>query len=175
MARSKKDTNWVLIPGTAQDIAVVRERCRQLVRRRALWSAGVSAVPLPGLDVLTDLQLFSRLIDDINHEFGLTPAQIERLKPELRLIVYEAAVGVGGMLVGKLVTRELLVKLLQKTGFKSAARQAGKWVPLAGQAVSAGIGYALFRQIGYQHVEACAAVAQEVLVAQTVTPAPEEA
>jgi len=64
------------------------------------------------------------------------------------------------------VTREVLVKLLQKTGMKSAVRQAGKWVPLAGQAVSAGIGYALFRQIGYQHVEACAAVAQEVLTAQ---------
>jgi hypothetical protein len=164
--RRKKDTNWVLIPGTAQDIAAVRERCRGLVRRRALWSAGVSAVPVPGLDVVTDLGLFSRLIDDINQEFGLSPAQIERLRPELRLIVYEAAVGVGSMLVGKLVTREVLVKLLQKTGMKSAVRQAGKWVPLAGQAVSAGIGYALFRQIGYQHVEACAAVAQEVLTAQ---------
>jgi len=170
--RSKKDTNWTLIPGSEQDIAAVRERCRRLVRKRALLSAGVSALPVPGLDVVTDLRLFSLLIDDINEEFGLSPAQIDRLKPEMRMIVYEAAMGVGGILVGKLITREVMVKLLQRTGLRSMARQAGKFVPLVGQTVSAAIGFAVFRQIGYQHVDACAEVAQEVLVAKTVEAAP---
>ena len=45
---SKKDTNWTLVPGSAHEIAAVRERCRQLVRRRAMLSAGVAAVPIPG-------------------------------------------------------------------------------------------------------------------------------
>jgi hypothetical protein len=31
----KKDTNWTLVPGTERDIDAVRDRCRQLVRRRA--------------------------------------------------------------------------------------------------------------------------------------------
>ena len=168
--RSKKDTNWTLIPASAQDIAAVRERCRRLVRKRALVSAGVSALPVPGLDVVTDLRLFSLLIDDINQEFGLSPAQIERLRPEMRMMVYQAVMGAGSMLVGKVITRELLVKLLQRTGLRSVTRQAGKYVPLVGQAASAAIGFAVFRQIGYQHVEACAEVAQEVLVAKTVEP-----
>jgi hypothetical protein len=162
---SKKDTNWALVPASERDIAAVRERCRQLVRRRAMLSAGVSAVPVPGLDVVSDLRLFALLIDDINQEFGLSAEQIERLQPKFRLIAYEAAIGVGGMLVGKLVTREVVLQLLRRTGLKAVARQASKLVPLAGQLASAGIGFFAFRQIGYQHVEACAKVAQELLSA----------
>src|SRR3954463_14014729 len=101
---SKKDTNWTLIPASQRDIDAVRERCRRLVRRRAMVSAGVAAVPIPGLDVVSDLRLFALLIDDINEEFGLSDRQIERLQPKFKLIAYEAAIGVGGMLVGKLVT-----------------------------------------------------------------------
>lgn len=159
----ESDKGWTLLPGSPADIEAVRQRCRKLVRRRAMWSAGISAVPLPGLDVVSDLGMFARLIDEINREFGLNHEQVERLHPKLKLIVYEAAVGVGGMMVGRLVTREVLLQLLKRTGIKSAARQAGKLVPLAGQVVSAAIGYAVFRQIGYQHVDACAAVAKELL------------
>lgn len=159
----KKDTDWTLMPGSAGDIAQVRERCRRLVRRRAVMSAGLAAVPIPGLDVVSDLRLFTLLIEDINQAFGLSAAQVARLQPQLRLIAYEAAVGVGGMLVGKVVTRELLTLLLRRSGVKLLARQAGKLVPIAGQLASAAIGFAVFRQIGYQHVDACAAVAQELV------------
>jgi uncharacterized protein (DUF697 family) len=161
----KKDTNWTLVPASARDIEAVRERCRRLVRRRAMVSAGVAAVPIPGLDVVSDLRLFSLLIDDINQEFGLSQQQIERLQPRFKLIAYEAAISVGGMLVGKLVTREVVMHVLRRTGFKTVARQATKLVPLAGQLASAGIGFVAFRQIGYQHVEACARVAQELITA----------
>jgi uncharacterized protein (DUF697 family) len=163
--RSKKDTNWTLVPVSELGIAAVRERCRQLVRRRAMLSASVAAVPIPGLDVVTDLRLFAMLIDDINQEFGLSEEQIGRLQPKFRMLAYEAALGVGGMLVGKLVTREVVMQVLRRTGFKAVAKQAGKLVPLAGQLASASIGFFAFRQIGYQHVEACAKVAQELLAA----------
>lgn len=158
----KKDTNWTLVPSTPRDIDDVRERCRRLVRRRAMLSAGVAAVPVPGLDVLSDLRLFALLIEDVNQEFGLSSEQVERMHPRLRVLVYEAAVGVGGMLVGKLLTREVVLQLLRRTGLKSVARQAGKLVPLAGQVASAAIGFVAFRQIGYQHVEACAEVARQL-------------
>lgn len=161
----KKDTHWTLVPGSHQDIAQVRERCRRLVRRRAMWSAGVSAVPIPGLDMVSDIRLFAMLIDDINQEFGLTAEQIGRLQPKFRLLAYEAAIGVGGMLVGKLVTREVVMQVLKRSGGKALARQAGKLVPIAGQLASAVIGFAAFRQVGYQHVEACALVAAELVTA----------
>jgi uncharacterized protein (DUF697 family) len=155
-------TDWTLIPGKQSDIDQVRQRCRALVRRRAALAAGFSAVPLPGLDVVSDLSLFARLVDEVNRSFGLSAEQIERLQPKLRLIAYEAAVGMGGMLVGRMVTRELLLKVFKRVGVKIASKTAAKLVPLAGSVASAAIGFAMFRQLGYQHVEACARVAREL-------------
>ncbi|MBC7685270.1 MAG: hypothetical protein H7176_08575, partial [Bdellovibrionales bacterium] len=96
------DVDWTLIPGSPKQIEDTRERCRRLVRRRAAISAGVSAVPIPGVDVLSDLSLFKKLVDDVNHAFGLTPEQIDRLDPKHKLMAYKVAVGVGGVMVGKL-------------------------------------------------------------------------
>ena len=158
-------TDMGFIPETAREIDNVRERCRRTVRKRAVIAAGVSAVPIPGVDVVSDLSLFAKLVDETNQAFGLTPEQIDRLKPKHKLIAYQAAVGVGGMLVGKFVTRELLIALFKRMGVKSAVKSAAKFVPFAGQLVSAGIGYAVFRHLGYQHVEACASVAKQLRAA----------
>lgn len=151
-----------LLPMSGDDIGRVRERCRMLVRKRAAISAGISAVPIPGIDMVADLTSFASMVEDINKDFGLTPAQIEALQPHMRVVTYQAMAALGGTLVGKIVTKELVLKLLQKSGAKLAAKSATKIVPLAGQIASAAIGFALFRQMGYQHVEACARVAQEV-------------
>ena len=155
--------DWTLLPASQAEIDQVRADCRRLVRRRAVISAGVAAVPLPGVDVISDLGLFTRLIDDVNRAFGLSPAQIERMRPELRLVTYEAVVSLGGMLVGKVITREVVAAVLKRSGGRMLAKQAGKVVPIAGQVASATIGFFAFRQIGYQHVEACAQVARQVL------------
>jgi len=152
----------VLLPLSNDDIDRVRERCRALVRKRAAISAGISAVPIPGVDMAADLASFASMVEDINRDFGLTPAQIDALQPHMRVATYQAMAALGGTLVGKLVTKELVLKLLQKSGAKLAAKSATKIVPLAGQIASAAIGFALFRRMGYQHVEACARVAQEV-------------
>jgi uncharacterized protein (DUF697 family) len=160
--KKKKDISAVMLPVGHTDIAQARERCRALVRKRAMISAGVAAVPIPGIDMVADLSSFASMVEDINHAFGLTPGQIEQLQPRMRVAAYEAVGALGGMLVGKLVTRELVIKLLQKSGAKFAAKTAAKAVPLAGQIAAAAIGFALFRQMGYQHVEACTQVAQAV-------------
>jgi uncharacterized protein (DUF697 family) len=161
-----KAPDWTLVAATPRDIEQLREKCRRLVRRRAMISAGVSAVPIPGVAVMSDASLFALLVDDINKAFGLTPEQIARLQPRFRLIAYEAAVGVGGMMIGKMVTRELVLQLFKRAGLKLFAGSAARMVPLAGQVAAAAIGFTVFRQLGYQHVDACAAVAAELLVAR---------
>ncbi len=155
-------------PVSGAEIEVVRERCREMVRKRALVSAGVAAVPLPGLDVLSDLSTFTLLVEEVNKEFGLSQKQIERLHPRLRVLAYQAAASVGGMLVGKLVTKRLVLVLFKRAGVKIAAKTVAKVVPVAGQVASAAIGFALFRKMGYQHVEACAKVARELQKLQVI-------
>lgn len=160
--RPPKST-WQLLPGTMHDIEAVRRKCRRLVLKRAALSATLSAVPIPGLDVASDIGLMAMAIEQINVEFGLTPEQITRLKPEMRLVIYEMSIGLGGMMVGRFITREVVAHLLAKTGFKALARQAVKIVPLAGQVAAATIGFAAFRAVANQHIDACAGVAAAAL------------
>ena len=167
--KKSKDTSLALLPVSNDDIERVRERCRAIVRKRAALSAGISVIPLPGVDVVADLTSFASMVEEINQAFGLAPAQIDRLQPRMRIAAYQAVAALGGTLVGKLVTKELILKVLQKSGAKLAAKSAAKIVPLAGQVASAAIGFALFRQMGYQHVEACTRVVREVAV--TAVPA----
>ncbi len=139
---------------------------RRLVRRRAAISAGVSALPIPGVVVVSDFHLFGLLINEINRQFGFTPDQIARLQPEMKVLAYRAAAGVGGVMVGRMVTREALAQLMGRAGRYTLGRVAARMLPLAGQVASAAIGFQVFRRIGYAHVEACVQVAQELLAAQ---------
>jgi hypothetical protein len=165
MFKRKRKDDQALLPVSGEDIERVRERCRGIVRKRAAFSAGVSVIPLPGVDVVADLSSFAVMVEEINLAFGLSPDQINRLQPRMRIAAYQAVAALGGTLVGKIVTKELVLKLLRKSGAKLAAKSAAKIVPLAGQIASAAIGFALFRQMGYQHVEACTRVACEVAAA----------
>lgn len=157
---SKSD--WVVMPANNKELAHLREKCRRMVRRRAVVSAGVSAVPIPGVDVLSDATLFALLVNDVNKAFGLTEAQIARLQPQLRQLAYQSAVGVGGMMVGRFVTRELVLQVFKKMGMKMFAKSASRLVPLAGQMAAAAIGFTVFRRLGYEHVEACVRVVAEL-------------
>jgi hypothetical protein len=158
-----------LAQGDPRLIAAIR-RSRRLLGRKALIAAAASAVPLPGVDWAADAALLTRLVPQISAEFGLSVTQIEGLAPHERDRVRKAASAVGALLVGKFVTRELLLRLARHAGFRLTAQQAAKYVPIAGQVVSAALGYAALRTLGELHIRDCVKVAQAV---GHLLPAPE--
>ncbi len=137
------------------------ESSRRLLHRRALYAAVASTVPVPGLDWAVDAALLSRLVPQINAHFGLTPAQIDALTPYKREQVQKAVSVVGSVLIGKLVTRELVIRASRTIGMRLTATQAAKFVPLAGQAVAAALGYATLRYLGEQHLQDCVRVVKQ--------------
>ncbi|CAN5648124.1 hypothetical protein BH11PSE7_BH11PSE7_37860 [soil metagenome] len=145
-------------------------RSRKLLHRRALVGAAASAVPVPGLDWLVDAALLSRLIPEINAQFGLSATQLDKLSPNKREHVQKAVAAVGSMLIGKFITRDLVVKAAQHAGVRLTTKQVAKYVPLAGQAISAVMGYTALRYLGEEHLKDCVRVAQAV---QHLLPAPE--
>lgn len=151
------------------DLLAAVQRSRKLLHRRALAAAAASVVPVPGFDWAVDAALLSRLIPQINAEFGLSIEQIDRLDPKKREQVQKAVGLVGAVLIGKLITRELLIRTTQKVGVRLTARQLAKYVPLAGQAIAATMGYATLRYLGEQHLQDCIRVVQ---AAQLQLPAP---
>ena len=78
-AAAAQAPDWEVVPGAGDDVQAIAQRCRKQVQRRALFAAGVAMVPVPGLDWLTDVGVLVRLLPQISAQFGLTPAQIERL------------------------------------------------------------------------------------------------
>lgn len=155
--------DWEVLPASGgHDVQAIAERCRRLVRKRALLAAGVAMVPLPGLDWLTDVGLLVQLLPEINEQFGLTPAQIERLAPDRRIVVYKALSAGGGLLIGKVVTREVVVTMLKLVGVRLTTQQVAKFVPIAGQAVSAALTYSALRYVCEQHIQQCAAIARKL-------------
>jgi uncharacterized protein (DUF697 family) len=155
--------DWeVVAEGPGDPLQDAAQRCRKKVARRALLAAGVAMVPVPGLDWLTDVGVLVTLLPEINREFGLSPDQIERLAPDRRLVVYKAISAGSGMLIGRVVTRNVVLRMLELVGIRLTTQQAAKFVPLAGQAVSAAITYTALRYVCEQHIRQCMAVARQL-------------
>ena len=68
------------------------------------------------------------------------------------------------MLVGKLVTKELVLKMLRLVGVRLTTQQAAKFVPLAGQAISAALTYSSLRYVCEQHIQQCVSVSRQLLL-----------
>ena len=150
-------------------VDAIANGCRQRVHQRALLAAGVAMVPVPGLDWVTDVGVLVKLLPDINHAFGLAPEQIERLAPERRVVVYKALSAGGGLLAGKLITRELVLKALKVVGVRLTTQQAAKYLPIAGQAVSAALTYGALKYVCEQHIQQCIAVRRQLLLPAPTT------
>lgn len=137
------------------------KRSRKLLNKRALVAAVASAVPVPGLDWAVDAALLSKLIPEINREFGLSPAQLDQLDPKKREQVQKAATLVGTVLIGKFISRDLIIKATAKIGLRLTGKQLAKYVPLAGQLVAATVGFAAIRYFGEEHMKDCIRVARQ--------------
>jgi uncharacterized protein (DUF697 family) len=164
LRRQPRGGDWALVPATQREIDAVVRHCRRMVSRRAVMAAGVAIVPIPGIDWLTDVAVLMKMIPDINHAFGLTPQQVERLSPDRRLVVYKTISAGGSVLIGKIVTRELIVRVLKLVGVRLTAQQAAKFVPIAGQAVSAALTYSSLRYVCEQHIQQCVEVSKQLLL-----------
>jgi uncharacterized protein (DUF697 family) len=153
-------TSLQLAAGDPALLFAVR-RARRLLNRRALAAAAAGAVPVPGLDWLIDAALISKLIPAISEEFGLAPEQLERLPKRKREQVEKAVGVVGSMVIGKFLTRDLVIRAAAAMGKRLTLGQAAKYVPIAGQAISALIGYAAIRYLGEEHIRDCVQVCRQ--------------
>ena len=79
--------------------------------------------------------------------------------------IQKPATTVGALLVGRLVTRDLLLRLAKHAGVRLTAKQATKYVPIAWQRVSGALGYAALRALGEQHIKDCVRVSTTLALA----------
>ncbi len=165
----KAVAEWEVVPSSPAQIEAVAKECRRMVSRRALLAAGVAVVPIPGIDWATNVGVLLKVLPDINRKFGLSAEQVERLAPDRRLVVFKAITAGGSLLVGRIVTRELVMAVLRMVGVRLSAQQVVKYVPIAGQGLSAVLTYGALRYVCEQHIKQCMAICEQLRL-----PAPTE-
>lgn len=154
-----------MLPETIEDLDVLRTECRSLVTTRAGLSAGAAVIPIPGVDIGADVSLLVEMIPRINRKFGLTPEQIDQLDPQFKKIMLVAIATMGSELIGKLVTRELIMQVLKKIGIRVATKSFAKFIPILGQALAASLSFGAMKMVGNAHVDDCYEVAKKMILA----------
>lgn len=157
-----KDPELIRLPRSPAELDAAVARSRKMVTRRAFASAGAMLLPLPGVDIAADVALLTELIPAINREFGLTPDEIDRLSPKAKVLVYKAIVAFGGAMVGRVITRDLVLQALVKVGMRVTTKTAARLLPVAGQAVSAGLSFTAMRLVGTLHIRDCRRVVEAI-------------
>ena len=142
--------------------------CRQLVRRQALKAAGVSALPVLGVDMVFNTRLLMSTVDRINRAYGLSPEQIAELPAAQRTKVDELALKVGSYLIGRVATQAGVIAALRAVGLRVGAQQASKAAPVVGLAVSGALSGWLFMRLCNRHIVHC----EQVRAALPLLPAP---
>lgn len=134
------------------------QQLRQLVRRQALKAAGVSALPVAGVDLFVNGQLLARTLEQINRTYGLSPEQIASLPAPLRDRLDDLTREIGSYLIGRVVTQAAIFRLATALGLRIGAQQAAKLAPVAGLAASAVLSGWMFKRLCERHIEHCRSV-----------------
>ncbi len=125
------------------------------MRRAALKAAGVSAIPVAGVDLFINGKLLAATIGEISLAYGLSPEQLAKLPAPLRSRVDDLAVELGSYLIGRALTQGAIVAALRHLGLRLTAQQATKFAPLVGQAASAALSGWMFKRLCDRHIEQC--------------------
>lgn len=146
-----------------EELEAIKKSCRSMVTKSSGLSAGAAIIPIPGVDLGSDVAILTRLIPSINEKFGLSPEQIDSLDTESKLFVMTAISNTGSKMAGKYITKKLIVMLLQKMGVRVAAKGVTKFVPFVGSAVAGSISFTAMKYMGNSHIEDCYEIALATL------------
>jgi len=144
------------------DLEQIKKECKQLVKKRAKYSAGVAVIPIPFFDVAVDAGMLTQLLPNISERFGLIEDRESAVDLQSREIHWNALKDRTVDFAGLMATRGIVKKTIQGFGGRIAAKQVTKFIPLGGQLVAATIGYTIFKKIANDHIEECYKLAKDI-------------
>jgi len=145
---------------TLAELDAIRDECRRMVTKRAAISAGASVVPVPGADLVADVGILRKMLPQISERFGLREDQVARMDATRAQQVFAIAAGMGNSIIGRAVTKRVVVALLRRMGVRIAAASVARFVPLLGSAVAATISFGAMKLAGNAHIDDCYATAK---------------
>jgi len=145
------------------ELDAVRKKCRKLVTGRSFAAGASSAVPGAVVGVAADVGLLMEMLPRINREFGLSAEQIDELDEQLRQQVFVLIGNAGASMIGRAITKEMVMVVIKGVGLRVTAKSAASYVPLIGSGISALLGFGMMKLVGHQHIEDCYRVVRQML------------
>lgn len=140
----------------------IREECLALMKKRAYISAGVSAIPVPLLDVAIDAGMLTQLLPEISIKFGLEKEKMAAINFETHDIHWREVGSRSLAFAGLVATRGVTRLSIRGLGTRLISRQVVKFIPLGGSIIAASMGYFVFKKITTDHINECYKVAKEL-------------
>ena len=135
-----------------------RSACEKYVSYAAAAAAANGINPVPGVDVAVDISIIIKLFKEIRDDYGLTDNFLTSLK--------QSSIPVVGRLannVAQYAAKEGILMLLKSFAGRQAVKTFAKYIPFIGQAIAAGLGYAITSNVGNSYLSDCHELAEEIL------------
>ena len=148
------------------ELRIIRRRCKIIVKKRSVVSGAAALIPVPGTDIAIDMALLTHLIKTINKKFGLTEEQMSKYDTWTQMLLFDMIRKTGARIVGKAITKELIIAIIKKMGLRITIRQLAKYIPVIGQTVSVAISVSAALYIGNNHIKECHRIVKNTILAK---------
>lgn len=135
---------------TQDDINQKEQKARELVKKKARISSLAAALPIPFLDIGTDMKLMNDITDEIEDVFGIDHADVVSTSDDFAVRAAVTATSMGSEFIAKRVTPYIFSKVIKGVKFKRF-----NIVNIISLAVGAVISYVLMKKLGDNHVDKC--------------------
>lgn len=135
---------------TIDDIKKKEAEARALVKKKARTSSIAAVLPIPFLDIGTDMKLMNSITDEIEEIFGINHKDVVETKDDMTMRAAVMATSMGSEFVAKKVTPFLFSKLVKSTKLRKF-----RVINIAGLLVGAAVSYILMQKLGDNHVDKC--------------------
>lgn len=136
-----------------------RAACEKYVTYAAVASAANGVNPIPGADAAVDVGILVGLFEKIRSSYGLDDDLLAKLKNEQ---IVKTVAPLASRVI-QYAAKEGVLLLLKKFAGRVAVKTFSKYIPVFGQAVAAGLGYAITSNAGSSYLDDCHKLAEEIL------------
>lgn len=137
---------------TYSQIEERKEEALELVKSKAKYSALAAALPVPLLDVGTDMKMMNEITDEIEEIFSVSHDEVTKYSDDMKT---RAAVMISSV-AGEFAARKSIGFVVNKIGKKQRS-SSGKFgiIPIATQGTTALVSYFLMKKLGEDHIAKC--------------------
>lgn len=149
----------VQYPLTVENLKDKEREAQALVKKKAMISSVASALPIPLIDIGTDMKLMNDIHGEIEDIFEIEHEDVSSTNDDLMTRGWVMATSIGSDVVRSRLTPFLFRRISKKKKFSRFGL-----VNIVGRTLGAAVSYFLMKKLGNDHIEHCMAYLKEETV-----------